>query len=105
LKFKTKEDLLNKKYGVQKYNPSTLEPETNIEADGYMKALDDTFESFKERIEFYKKYSVAGGNFRNDFPEEYKKFDKILNERNITNPIANNCMWLHWLFDYCFGDI
>ena len=37
--------------------------------------------------------------------QEERKFDKILNERNITNPIANNCMWLHWLFDYCFGDI
>jgi len=91
--FKTKEELK----GAEPYHPDEFDSGCHI---GRENAVDDCFESFKERVEFYKKYRLtyeedtSGMVFlSNDQPDAYEEYRKSGFDYNL------------WLFDYCFGDI
>ena len=70
-----------------------------------MYGLDLAFKTFKERVEFYKKYSHPNTNvsYKEDIPLEIiKQYDIYLKTKNFIHTVLT---WNNWLFDYCFGDI
>jgi len=97
MKFKSKEDLVP--YG------GFISP---ISSKSFIDGVNYSFNSFKERIDFYNKHECTspfkGGYSEHleriikENPELYHKFLKdITNEKGI--------FWNTWLFQYCFGDI
>ena len=60
----------------------------------------EAFESFAERVAFYKKYAWNHGLL---FEEQYKLYKYWLDERSIG--VLDDISLNKWLFDYCFGDI
>ena len=87
--FKTKEDIIQEKYGSQ-IQTNNWEQVEKIEAGAYSEGIDATFKSFTERVEFYKKYR------NNDWCNELRNYW-------TTRPCGIS--WNDWLFDYCFGDV
>ena len=96
MKFKTKEELIDKNQDSKEY---TISAECGI---------NDSFNSFKERIDFYKKHECTGpfkggyaehlGKIAKENPELHHKFLKeITNKKSI--------FWNAWLYQYYFGDI
>jgi hypothetical protein len=81
MKFKTKEELLNK-----------------VTDDG---GIEDAFKSFVERIEFYKKYVDDTKLFCNEQTNILK--EEHLLDSDIEMMMASE--WRDWLFNYCFGDV
>jgi hypothetical protein len=81
MKFKTKEELLNK-----------------VTDDG---GIEDAFKSFVERIEFYKKYADDTELFCNEQTNILKE-ERLL-DSDIEMMMASE--YRDWLFDYCFGDM
>jgi len=103
MKFETKEEL------KKRYTDPTYSFGFN---DGITEGIDETWESFAERVEFYKKYrvpmkyikeGVITKNMYNlslwyDYPEIVKKY---LDEfKNIEDGSYNE-----WFFNYCFKDV
>jgi len=89
MKFKTKEELLNK-----------------VTDDGYIGGIEDAFKSFAERVEFYKKYrdnykllikDVKSGKAPQDCTIDFLSY---IGKKKWYDKDYNN-----WLFDYCFGDV
>jgi len=99
MKFKTKEELI--KYYCK---------DGGKHIDSHM-MISEIFKSFKERIEFYKKYRDGPDNIlRDEHPEVYKLYNEYreeLKRRIMYNSVK--AIDLHyfnnWLFDYCFGDV
>jgi len=81
--FKTKEELINK-YTFPDFNVP--------EVVSYDAGIKDAFESFAERVEFYKKYKLNTGLITEELKNEFKSN-------------GNGRKWNDWLFDYCFGDV
>jgi len=95
MKFKTKEELLEEKYGLQ-IQTNNWEQIEKIEADSYKDGIDKAFDSFKERKEIYEKY--RDGNNPIPIPQDmYYDF--------IADNYDGDKNWKDWLFKYCFGDI
>jgi len=107
MKFKTKEEILSKCNG---YCGTT-------EAVMVRKA----FNSFKERINFYKKYSANDmtdikdrDNLRMEqedifdewfYSDEHKTYASSIGEEGKLDNVKCNELYNKWLFDYCFGDL
>ena len=90
MKFKTKENLYPNGHPV-----------------AYCYGIDDAFESFKERVEFYKKYEMNVLRFVEDYPEFREKLDIYIIEGapcDVTWHMSASEGFKSWLFDYCFGD-
>jgi len=90
MKFRTKEELKqDKKINYGYY-------------DLYTEALDLAFKSFKERIDFFKKFHDSPFHLQEKHPKTYEKF-----ENQITLGIngLQGKGYREWFFDYCFGDI
>lgn len=85
MKFKTEEEFIQRETNSYSYGKSA-----GVYFDGYTSGVMQVFESFAERIDFFKKYRD------NDWCEELKQHwrDKPCNIK-----------WNDWLFDYCFGDV
>jgi hypothetical protein len=81
MKFKTKEELLNK-----------------VTDDG---GIEDAFKSFVERIEFYKKYVDDTKLFCNEQTNILK--EEHLLDSDIEMMMASE--WRDWLFNYTFKDL
>lgn len=106
MKFKSKKDLMNEKYGIQ-INTNNWEQEKVIESDGFIKGLDYAFKSFKERLDFYESYKDnAMVQLSRDHPEAIQNLVKSKPEHfGVDNIILTDKRWNEWLFQYCFGDI
>ena len=105
LMFKSKEEL--HKIGTSADTSRNLEIRMN-KIEGYNQGVDDAFESFAERVEFYKKYIVSTKNIKinhliggmysidlwDNFPDLVKQYLKQ-DEKDYNE----------WLFDYCFRDM
>lgn len=98
MKFKTKEDLIK-----------TWETSQN-----YTLGVEDSFNSFQDRINFYKKYKNKPIFFGNEKPEEWLLFVEWHNEKYACKPnyksdekgrIILELVFNKWLFNYCFGDL
>ncbi len=76
--FKIKEELIEKR-GLPFY-------------DGYNKGVEETFKSFAERVEFYKRYR--------DNPHLFR-----MKHNNLWDSIKDEEVFEHWLFNYCFKDV
>jgi len=85
MKFKTKEDLMKE---FDYFNGESVQ--TGIEI---------SFNSFKERIDFYNKYKDKPYK---DYIRDYALTEKVHNIERTGN-IKDD--WKDWLFDFCFGDI
>ena len=93
--FKTKEELI-KEADLDDNNEFT---------DGYNLGFEEglgvSFESFAERVEFYKKYRSNPISLKIEYPNIYDTWNEIFSKkRKVTIENYNN-----WLFDHCFGDI
>ena len=86
MKLKTKEEL-NKKHSY---------PENTTHY-----VVEDCFDSFKERIELFKKYRYDYEAFVEDYP--YIDVPKEVTKYEIQMDYLY--YWNKWLFDYCFGDV
>ena len=94
MKFKTKEEVMLDQDGYESYGTG----------------VDRAFESFAERIEFYKKYRDNKYQFEKDYKKQfmvyYKSQMKIIDENPDKGyshlPLIE---FNDWLFDYCFGDV
>jgi len=87
MKFKTKTEL--EKHREENANNR----DASCFSEAYSNGLDDAFKSFKERIEFYKKYD--------DVPFQLKE-----DNYNLWLEFGNSgMMFVDWLFDYCFKDV
>jgi len=93
MKFKTKEELINEKYGLQIQNNNWEQAEV-IEAESFKDGLDIAFKNFAERVEFYQKYRYERVLFKETHPKDYKEFEE-----------SRWSFFDLWLFDYCFGDV
>jgi len=111
MKFKTKEELFDAKYGVAIYNtPEQLEI---TRAESYDEGLEDAFNSFAERAEFFEKYVCIklykGGyekhldKMKVEAPELYEEYHEFL--KSINNNISKYKSWNTWLYECCFGDV
>ena len=98
MKFKSKEDLIN----------NEKEDEFFIDS-GYNAGIHTAFQSFAERIEFYKQFDGVPTALQEFHPKTYKQFERwykntyqegFLDDRNEFRMKFND-----WLFDYCFGDV
>lgn len=73
---------------------------------GYIKALDDVFEAFEERVKFYKKYRYNPADFMDEQPDDYKEWRKHYTKEVKSNNLKSVSFWFEvWLFDYCFSDV
>ena len=81
--FKTKEEL------IQDIEIYMDKPDTATCVIFYNDGVKEAFESFAERVEFYKKYHNHRDKFNKDYPDKWN--------------IKIEFNW--WLFDYCFGGI
>ena len=92
MKFKTKEEL-NKKHSY---------PENTTHY-----VVEDCFDSFKERIEFFKKYRNQSNDFDDNFELQdlWNKHCKIRQKEAGINLPLSMLAFNDWLFDYCFGDV
>ena len=98
-KFKTKEDM----HEMERDHRDIPIP---YYYTGYNKALDDVFESFAERVEFYKKYRYSPADFMDEQSEDYKEWQKYYTKEVKPNNLKPISFWFEvWLFDYCFKDI
>jgi len=89
MKFKTKEEL--KAEDIDEWYGSL--------AKLFNAGINKAFNSFAERVEFYKKYQSNALKLYEEQPEVYKIIDKnykITTWFNTYNDV---------LFDYCFGDM
>jgi len=106
LKFKSREELLKKKLRIMdECSDSDRDGSWN---NGISIGINDAFESFAERVEFYKKYIVSTKNIKinhliggmysidlwDNFPDLVKQYLKQ-DEKDYNE----------WLFDYCFRDM
>jgi len=86
-------------------------------------AINDTFQSFSKRVEFYKKYHVKDTFSTGDYKYKLKRYHPkvfklfLQNQKNMYHVEAES--WYlsrmssgsakgdfnNWLFDYCFGDV
>ena len=92
MKFKTKEEF-NKEHGYSDSGENFI--------------VNEIFNSFAERVEFYKKYANFEGNLKTlqDEKAPYKKLweeQPQVAEKYIESKEDDYDMWL---FDYCFGDV
>ena len=96
--FKTKEELKQEIFSTNYPDQKKL---------GNNMGIDDAFKSFKERIDFYKKYKRAiYGSFQKDYPVLWKLWLKYLEEDGDRMwERHNEQLFSDWLFDYCFGDV
>ena len=99
MKFKTKEELMEDTF------PKTIEniyitTEEKCYRINYLNGLNQAFNSFAERVEFYKKYRDDITQFENDYPKikQVKTFD-------VFDDVQRNVVFNYWLFDYCFEDV
>jgi len=102
MKFKTKEELVedNESIGGKNYN---YDAKFNIYSydSGYKSGITDSFDSFKERIEFYLNWRTVADNVIieeciNKNPDVGQKWS----ESGLTYR-----SWNVWLFNYCFNDV
>jgi len=105
MKFKTKEELTKQ---IKEAWFKMLKEERAIPTATYGLVL--AFESFAERVEFYKKYRDNKYQFEKDYKKQfmvyYKSQMKIIDENPDKGyshlPLIE---FNDWLFDYCFGDV
>jgi len=95
MKFKSKEELIK---------------EVNNNAYNSEYAVELTFQSFAERIEFYKKYKDSRMKLMTDYPKIYEEFvSYVVNtfKNNVVRKeqLCNLDLFNGWLFDHCFGGI
>jgi len=95
MKFKTKEEIVNKIILNKNCKGRVLK--------AYECGVYDAFESFIERIKFYKRYKNQPNSFW-----ELEDIPKLWNEYCAKNrdrlPLSNE-EFNNWLFDYCFQDV
>jgi len=104
MKFKSKEELIKEFYD----DMGCYIPDDN----DYRNGIIDAFQSFAERIEFYKKYHGKPEMFRIDYPTEHANFivwkEKGFGPDNYLGddfaPWVKDIRFDNWLFDHCFGD-
>jgi len=71
----------------------------------------EIFGSFRQRIEFYKKYKYDWQSlFKEqehllDIWEKSEEYNLFESEMKDNNPFLAEGWYQDWLFDYCFGDI
>lgn len=91
MKFKTREHL-HKNIHSKKFPENTL---------SYDLGIDNAFDSFKERLEFYKRYEDKWDLLMKEESLIYDMWREIVLSVEIhVMPKYND-----WLFNYCFGDI
>jgi hypothetical protein len=78
-----------------------LKQKTDKEVYWYFNGIDDAFESFAERVEFYKKYVDDTKLFCNEQTNILK--EEHLLDSDIEMMMASE--YRDWLFNYCFGDV
>lgn len=109
MKFKTKEELIEFERDQHYYIVPYYK--------GWNDAVNESFKSFKERVEFYKKYKnrpeqVGAVEYRlkEQQPriyEEWIEFEKKTYKEMRYSFLSSVEKWHYnnWLFNYCFGDI
>ena len=77
--------------------------------DGVNNGIDVTFDSFAERVDFYKKYRDNKLDLlRRDHEDVYWKWYKYYHSHPghlKLDYMRRTKLYLDWLFDFCFGDI
>lgn len=110
--FKTKEEL---KKEIEREAKACKDVDA-VMAFGYVEdGINEAFESFAERVEFYKKYEgLPITFFDTQMIEEWEKFKKWHNDAfaclpcykdTIEGQLEYAYVFSRWLFDYCFGDV
>ena len=96
MRFKTKEDLLKECSGYCGTTEAVM--------------VRECFESFSERIEFYKKYRHRPTQLKENEEYIFKKIpysikSDMLDEGTESERYCWILSYEHWFFDYCFGDV
>lgn len=103
MKFETKEELL-------KPNDEFFD---DVDS-GFNMGISVAFNSFAERVKFYKKYEGKPIFFGNENVDLYRKFQKWHNNTFACLPNYNDTyegklgfelVFNRWLVNYCFGDV
>ena len=68
--------------------------------DGHKHGVEKAFESFVERVEFYKKYKDNPISLKMDYPKFYNLWEDILKPKKVSMEDYRN-----WLFSYCFKEL
>jgi len=92
MKFKTKEEF-NKEHGYSDSGENFI--------------VNEIFNSFAERVEFYKKYRIKHNDKDGFFGTELEQIIPDIWEQfwKDRKGLAKIDEWNDWLFNYCFGDV
>ena len=110
MKFKTREETLKTLSNDMDVSQRLVKTHDKGYEVGFNCAVNSVFDSFKERLDFYKIYrDNLDGLYETQY-EIYRKFMDYVTPKMQIDNVYKQIKVLHayyndWLFDYCFGDV